>query len=130
VVIVPPGHGWARRHAIDIEQLRDAALLGGEPGTGTGRNLRDALAESGVDLAVTRSLGSTEAVKRAVQAGNGVLIVLASAVDQEVRAGVLVALPLSGRPLSKTLYAIHRTSMPDTAPARLFTRLLLGDTGL
>lgn len=127
VVIVPPDHPWAARQAVDIALLKDVPLFGGESGTGTGRLLRDAVAESGVVLTVTRNLGSTEAVKRAVQAGNGTSIVLAGTVEQEVQAGLLVALPLAGRPLCKTLFAVYRTSTPETAPACLFTKLLLGE---
>lgn len=126
VVIVPPDHAWAAQATVDVAQLTGAPLLGGEPGTGTGRILHAALAESGVALTVARNLGSTEAVKRAVQAGNGISIMLAGTVEQEVRAGLLAALPLSGRPLAKTLYAVFRASTPANAPARAFVDALLG----
>jgi LysR family transcriptional regulator, low CO2-responsive transcriptional regulator len=124
VAIVAPGHPWAVREAIAIGDLASASLIGGEPGTGTGRILAEALRESGMTLAAARALGSTEAVKRAVEAGNGVSIVLAGTVEQEVAAGRLVALPLRGADLRKTLYAAFATATPAAAPARRFAAAL------
>ena len=125
VVIVDPAHPWAGRESLDIACLAGVTLLGGEPGTGTGRILSDAFRESGVALGAVRSLGSTEAVKRAVAAGNGVSIVLAGTVEQETRGGFLVALPVAGAALEKTLYAVHRALMPMSAPGRAFVDLLV-----
>lgn len=124
VVIVDPAHDWATRTSVSVRQLDRVPLLGGEPGTGTGRILREALRASG--LAVGRTLGSTEAVKRAVQAGNGVSIVLAGTVAQEVAAGHLVALPVTGVRLAKTLYGVFRATLPTSAPARALIAQLLG----
>jgi LysR family transcriptional regulator, low CO2-responsive transcriptional regulator len=124
VAIVAPDHPWAVREAISIGEVASASLIGGEPGTGTGRILAEALRESGVKLAAARALGSTEAVKRAVEAGNGVSIVLAGTVEQEVISGRLVALPIRGADLRKTLYAAFSTAMPAAAPARRFAAQL------
>jgi LysR family transcriptional regulator, low CO2-responsive transcriptional regulator len=125
VVILAPDHRWAGRHAITIAELAGAPLIGGEPGTGTGRVLAEALRRSGVTLEVTRSLGSTEAVKRAVQAGNGVSIVLASTVLQEVSTGQLAALSIAGASLRKTLFAVFRARLSEEAPAcRFLARLV------
>ena len=125
VAIVAPGHHWALREAIGIGELANASLVGGEPGTGTGRILAEALRESSVKLAAARTLGSTEAVKRAVEAGNGVSIVLAGTVEQEVASGRLVALPIRGADLRKTLYAAFSTATPGAAPARRFAAQLV-----
>ncbi len=53
-------------------------------------------------------LGSTEAVKRAVQAGLGISIVLSSSVASEIQDGKLIAIPLicDQQSLSKNLYVI------------------------
>jgi DNA-binding transcriptional LysR family regulator len=125
VVIVPPGHPWARLAGLPVGHLRGAPMIGGEPGTGTGRILRGALGPLGRELRVVCELGSTEAVKQAVKAGRGVSIVFANAVVDEVKARSLVALELDGIDLAKDLYVAHRDNLPASAPARRFAGLLL-----
>jgi DNA-binding transcriptional LysR family regulator len=127
VVIVPPDHRWARLPALPAEDLRGAPMIGGEPGTGTGRILRGALGTVGRELRIVCELGSTEAVKQAVKAGRGVSIVFANAVVDEIKAGSLVALDLEGLDLAKDLYVAHRDNLPPTATARLFAGLLLDE---
>ncbi|VDL20735.1 Tyrosine recombinase XerC [Pseudomonas aeruginosa] len=80
-------------------------MLGGEPGSGTGRLLTEYFGELGVPRSGMQ-LGSTEAIKQAVRAGLGVSLVMASAVQDEVRSGALVALPIPG--LEKRLQLIWR----------------------
>jgi DNA-binding transcriptional LysR family regulator len=124
VVIVPPAHPWARRSGIAPAALEDAVLLGGEPGSGTGRLLRQALGSAGIPNSRVRQLGSTEAVKRAVRAGLGISIVMESSVTDEVRAGTLCTVLLEGVTLKKTLYAAHRAHVPAGSPIRLFIEAL------
>jgi LysR family transcriptional regulator, low CO2-responsive transcriptional regulator len=130
VVIFPPGHRWARQRSVPPQELARETLLGGEPGTGTGRLLAEALVGLQGDGGVTvRKLGSTEAVKRAVAAGLGVSLVLEPTVADEVKAGTLLARPLRGRALSKTLHIAHAAALPAQAPARALAALLLQGAG-
>lgn len=122
VVIVPPTHPWAGRAAIDKEELAGVELLGGEPGTGTGRLLEAYL---GKNARVSHRLGSTEAVKHAVRAGLGISIVLAAAVVEEARTGALWAIPLREPPLVKELFVIWRDSGVSHVPPPPFVTHLL-----
>jgi len=125
VVIVAPDHAWAKLSAVPRALLKDAPLLGGEPGTGTGTLLMQHLGEEIRGLQVAMQLGSTEAVKRWVQAGLGVSIVLSSTVVEECRAGTLRAIPLEGDPICKALYVIWRDTLhQDSLPLRLAKQLL------
>lgn len=125
VAIVPPDHAWAALPAVNLDALLDTPLIGGESGTGTGRVLREALGDAAERLQVGTQLGSTEAVKHAVAAGLGVSLVLQSAVNDEVRAGSLRALPLADMPLEKSLFVIERDGQPAGAPASRFAESLL-----
>lgn len=107
VLIVSPDHALAGRAEITRAELRTLTLLGGEPGTGTGRLLGTYL---GGALQAGMQLGSTEAVKRAVRENLGVSIVLASAVTDEVRLGELRAIALHEPPLHKDLFLIARNT--------------------
>ncbi|WP_339842544.1 LysR family transcriptional regulator [uncultured Halopseudomonas sp.] len=123
VLIVPPDHPLAGETAINREQLSQLSLLGGEPGTGTGR-LLNRFFEGGPMPTVSRQLGSTEAVKQAVKAGLGVSLVMASAVEEEARAGSLRAIPVAGTGLLKDLFVTWRGSKDATSAPRFVDHLL------
>lgn len=124
VVIVPPGHPWAERRSVPKRQLLATPMIGGEPGSGTATLLRQAFGTEAERLEVSMSLGSTEAVKQAVQAGMGVSIVLESAVRDQVSAGLLRALPITGARLKKELFVLVPEDMPVTSLACAFARYL------
>jgi DNA-binding transcriptional LysR family regulator len=126
VVIVPPGHPWARRQWIDRTMLIGAPLIGGEPGTGTARLLQERLGIDAARLKTSLQLGSTEAVKQAVRAGLGVSVTLASAVHEEIAAGQLAAPRLRGGRLSKPLYSIVPDHALPRSAARRFATFLQG----
>lgn len=116
-IIVASDHRWAGRGALEPEELTEEWMLGGEPGTGTGRLLREALGPVAGRLRTLNGFGSTEAVKRAVRAGQGISIVMASAIEDELLSGTLVALDVHGAPLEKRLMIVRPTSLPASAPA-------------
>jgi DNA-binding transcriptional LysR family regulator len=115
VAIVPRRHPLARHQMISLAALRGEDLLGGEAGTGTGRLLRTALSAD-QSLRVTMTLGSTEAVKRAVAAGLGISLVLQLSVAEHLtgRATGLAVRPLAPA-LRKPLHVIWRAGLPDAA---------------
>lgn len=129
VLIVPPGHAFARRLRIEKEELAGLALLGGEPGTGTGRLLEAYFGTAGAMPRVSLQLGSTEAVKQAVKAGLGISLVLAAAVTEDVRSGSLCAVPLVEPALAKDLFVVWREDRPHTAPPA-FAQHLLAPAGV
>ena len=108
VLIVPPNHPWAGMSNIPRDLLKGQQLLGGEAGSGTGRLLQQYFGADASTIGVSMQLGSTEAVKHAVQAGLGISLVMAAAVIHEVRNGQLHAIPISGGPMQKALYVVCR----------------------
>lgn len=124
VVIVPRDHPWAELPHISRALLKGASILGGEPGTGTGRLLARYFGDETRDIRVTARLGSTEAVKQAVKAGLGISLVLAGTVAAECRAGVLAAVPLEGERPRKELYVVCRDSLPSESLPRRFAEWL------
>lgn len=113
VAIVPVDHPLARRQTISLDVLRRQGVLGGEAGTGTGRLLRTAL-KGDQSLEVSMTLGSTEAVKRAVAAGLGISLVLQLSVTEHLmgRASGLAVMPLTPA-LRKPLHIVWRADLPD-----------------
>jgi DNA-binding transcriptional LysR family regulator len=113
--IAPPGHPWAGRPRVTLADFRNETLIGGECGTGTGRLLRDAIADGASLPAPAMKLGSTEAVKRAVAAGLGVSIVLEMSSVVEMRERRLLVFPLEPR-MYKSLWLVRRAEL-DTSDA-------------
>jgi len=115
VLIVPPADRLGGVRSISRAELARLPLIGGEPGTGTGRLLRAYFAGAPMPE-ISMSLGSTEAVKRAVEAGLGASLVLACAVVDELRQGRLRAIPLADEMPQKTLHLVWRNDLGNGHP--------------
>mgnify|MGYP000975245197 CR=1 FL=1 len=125
VIIVPPGHRWAKRQSIAAHELVDEPILGGESGSGTGRRLRAALGPLADRLTLAHSLGSTDAVKHGVAAGLGISIVLQACVRDEITAGRLVGLQITDASITKEFYVATPSDAPASSEARRFVTHLL-----
>lgn len=125
VVIVPPDHIWAAQDEIPRDWLLDTPMIGGEPGSGTGRLLQEAYGKDADHIRVSMNLGSTAAVKEAVKAGLGISIVLRSTVMEDVQAGTLRAIDLAGAAIEKELMIVLPENVPDNAPSARFQALLV-----
>jgi DNA-binding transcriptional LysR family regulator len=127
VLIVPPDHPLAEDRQVSKRKLAELDLLGGEPGTGTGRLLETYFADGVSPPRIALQLSSTEAVKEAVKTGLGVSLVLRSAVAEEVRNGSLRAIPIQRPALEKDLFVIWRDTGVSHISAPAFVTHLLGD---
>lgn len=129
VVIAPTDHPLADRAGVTSAELVDYPILSGETGTGTGTALRAALGDTARLLTTVAGFGSTEAVKRAVQAGHGISIVMACAVSREIAEGRLAGLRVEDATLEKTLHIVVPDALPKTAVGALFLRHLTAGAG-
>lgn len=124
-VIVASNHPWARLESVPASQLVGERILGGEPGSGTGTVLRKALGALADRLTTVDGFGSTEAVKRAVRAGYGISIVLASTIADEISEGSLVALNVEGATLEKEISVIVPNGLPTNSTTARFIAFVL-----
>jgi DNA-binding transcriptional LysR family regulator len=127
VLVVPPGHPWAQRDSVTLDDLGGQALVLREVGSGSRWCLEQALARAGGSLSNLRiavELGSNEGIKEAVLRGMGVAVLSNQAVHKEVQAGQLHALKIEGLSLERKMFAVwdRRRALP--IPARLFLDLL------
>ncbi|MEL7974291.1 LysR substrate-binding domain-containing protein [Isoptericola sp. F-RaC21] len=119
VAVVAPGHPWARRRSVGPAALAAGRLVLRESGSGTRDVLEDALGQAGVRLpAHVTALGSTAAVKSAVRHGDGVTVLSALTVADDVSAGHLVTVPIAQLDLSRRLRVVWRDGASLSAPAR------------
>jgi molybdate transport repressor ModE-like protein len=92
VVVVAPGHPWARRRRpLAAADLATAPLAVREAGSGTRAVLEEALAAAGHPLAGSPAqLGSTSAVKNVVRGGSAAAVLSRLTVADEIARGDLV----------------------------------------
>lgn len=92
VLIMSPNHPWAKRRDLSISEITEEPFILREEGSGTRQMIEKNLEKHGIspqDLKVSLVLGSTEAIKSAVEDGMGVSIISAWAAKKEARYGIL-----------------------------------------
>jgi DNA-binding transcriptional LysR family regulator len=124
MLVVAPGHPWARRREVAPARLTDQPLLMREEGSATRRVTERALQRAGITFGPAMELDHTEAIKQAVMAGLGVAFVSVRAVRGEVEAGRLRALRLRGLRIHRHFHVIHHQGRALSASARAFMQLL------
>lgn len=124
VIVVPPGHVWAKRREIAPQRLADQPLLMREEGSATRRVTERALQQAGVKFRTAMELDHTEAIKQAVMAGLGIALVSIYAVQGEVATGRLCALRLRGLRVHRHFHVIHHDARRLSASARAFMELV------
>jgi len=109
VIVVAPGHPWARRSGIAAEELARTPLLSREAGSGTRLTLERALEAAlgpGAVVAPAAELSTTAAIRATVLAGGGVAALSERAVRDDLQAGRLVRVPVLGPSLTRPLAAV------------------------
>jgi DNA-binding transcriptional LysR family regulator len=125
VIVVAPGHPWARRGAISSDELCAADWVLREPGSGTRSALEQALLAQHItldQLHVALELPSNEAVRAAVEAGMGATAISASVAAPSVEAGLL---HLVGYTLpDRTFCAVRHAERQGSRAARALLAVL------
>lgn len=88
VVVVAPGHRWACRR-VGAEDLSEEPFISREKGSGTRQVIEGALEEMSVSLDVRMEIGSTSAIKEAIEAGLGFSILSRETIRLELESGHL-----------------------------------------
>ncbi len=120
VVVVGPGHPWAKKRKVDAAMLAEASWIVREKGSGTREVFEAAMAAKVAGFTISLELGHTEAIKKAVEAGLGVSCLSCLAVERELDQKWLVAVQ-SPLDLRRTLSMVLRKSEYRT---RLFNAFI------
>jgi DNA-binding transcriptional LysR family regulator len=120
ILVVAPGHPWARRRRITAAELSAAALISREAGSGTRTYLEHALrSQASLSLAAPLlELSSTTAIKAAVASGLGPAVLSLLSVKGELAAGTLTRVPIADLELGRLLRAVWPIGQSLTGPAR------------
>lgn len=113
IVVVRPQHPWARR-SITVEELVDEPFIARERGSTIRSVIEQTLTEmGGISLNVHMELGSTTAIKEAVESGLGFSILSHADVQRKLEAGTLVRVEGLSIPWSFKLVRNPSTPMSD-----------------
>jgi DNA-binding transcriptional LysR family regulator len=129
VAIAPARHPLSRKRRITARMLCEEPMVVRETGSGTQSLVERALAERGLPLRTAMSLGSTEAIKRAVAAGIGLAIVSSLSVLLEVRAKTLAILPIADLQLGRPLHRVVERRAVRSRAVGEFDRMLAACVG-
>ena len=123
VVVVAPGHRWARRRQVSAAELAGAPLVSREGGSGTRDTLAAALAAAlgagAAQVPAALSVSTTMAVRAAVLAAAVPAVISELAVAEDLAAGRLIAIAAPELDLRRVLRAIwDATPQPPAGAAR------------
>jgi DNA-binding transcriptional LysR family regulator len=113
VLIVPREHPLAQSSDVTMEEVLKYPFVLREQGSGTRRVMEEEMARAGFDassMKIVMELGSTGAVKSAVEAGLGISILSQSSLKHEAALGVLALKKIQDIRFSRSFYAIYLNS--------------------
>ncbi|HEY3284860.1 MAG TPA: LysR family transcriptional regulator [Armatimonadota bacterium] len=132
VAVVYPGHPLAegrqagQEGCVSLEALAQSSLILMQEGTNLRAYAARMLLTAGVEAHPRMEMDNVEAIKKMIEARLGVSLLPLLAVNAEVAAGRLVALPLPEQPDSRRqLSAIHREGKHLSTPVRALLDLLV-----
>jgi LysR family transcriptional regulator, low CO2-responsive transcriptional regulator len=110
-LIVPPDHRWAMRKTIEPTEILEEKIIMREETAGTRRVVLTELAKHDIsldDLKVFMEVGNAEAIVGTVAAGYGVSFVSTMAISDLRQQGKVVAIPVDGLTLQRTIYMVRK----------------------
>ncbi|MGC2520038.1 MAG: LysR family transcriptional regulator [Burkholderiales bacterium] len=127
VIVAPPEHALAHARRIPLKRIAGETFLVREPGSGTRMLMERVFAEQGLAVNASMEISSDETIKQAVMAGMGIGFLSSHAVQLELQAKRLVTLDVTGFPIVRSWYIVHRTDKRLSPVARAFKQFLLDE---
>jgi DNA-binding transcriptional LysR family regulator len=129
VLVVAPSHPWARRRRpITAAELARTPIVVRERGSGTREVLEAALGPLGLAVTVGVELGSTTAIKTAIEAGAGPSVLSTLAVGTDAAEGRLVPVAVAGLSFDRDIRAVWMPDRRLPEAAREFLAIAEGTT--
>jgi DNA-binding transcriptional LysR family regulator len=122
VLACPPGHRFAGR-TVTLDELRAEPLILMQEGAGVRQVIEDELRGAGVrlrDLDIALELGLQESVRSAARAGYGVTFISRSAIDSDLKSGLLASARVEGLDPTREISLVRATGRATTRVAGAF----------
>lgn len=127
VIIAAPEHPLAKRKKITPAELEDETFIIREPGSGTRAAMERFFSNNGLTLRHVMEMVGNETIKQAVMAGLGLAFISAHTVALEREVGRLVTLPVTGTPVMRRWFVVHRAEKALLPVAESFRDFLLAE---
>lgn len=126
-IIASTSHSLAKNACIPLARIADENFILRERGSGTRMALERILKAHNVRITSSMELGSNEAIKQAVIGGLGIAVLSRYALTNEMAAGKLMALPVSGFPLMGNWYIVYPKGKQLSVLAKTLYEFLLNE---
>lgn len=130
VLVVGANHPWAKLNSVSIFELDKYPFISREKGSGTRIEIEQHLKKAGLpnnSLNIVMELGSSSAIKAAVEGGLGISILSKWAVQDKVNAGTLHAIKLKEDEFVRSFRIIYHKKKYKTQASEEFLRFLKSD---
>lgn len=124
ILITSPKHQWAKLKSIKPDLMIDEPFIVGGRGSGTRRVLEEKIPDVVKKMKIFLELGSTEAVKKAVEENLGVSICGENTVSRELKSGQLKEIKIKGIELYKNFSIIYLKGKVITLAMKKFLKSL------
>ena len=124
-IIATPGHPLAGRRRIPLAKLASAPFLIRERGSGTRNAMERLFAAHHFRPTETLEMSSNETIKQAVMAGMGISFLSLHTVGLEMAARRLIVLSVTGTPVTREWFVIHRSTRRLSPVAAAFKAFLV-----
>jgi DNA-binding transcriptional LysR family regulator len=129
VLIAPVNSPLPIHDQITVEDLRKVPFILRESGSGTRGTVEHRLRETGVkeaNLNIAMRVGSTAAVKKAVESGAGVSIISERAIDNEIKLGLLKQVAIKDLELQREFFTVYRRGRSHSPATKALLKFLEG----
>lgn len=126
LVVVGPSHPWWGRQSLVCADLDGQTFVMRQRNSQTRLWLDSRFQAAGTAIHIAAEFDNVESIKRAVVKGMGISILPGYAIAAEVEAGSLAAIPVTDKPLQRTLKLLWNEENRLTPVCRAFVRHLLG----
>ncbi len=107
-IVVSPNHPLAGQDSFNMpEDIEKTTWVMREEGSGTAQIFKKKLGKHASKLKIVTQLGHTEAIKKAVEAGEGAACLPQLTVSRETQQNWLVSMPIEGLDMHRQLHIIH-----------------------
>lgn len=126
-IIASTNHVLAKKTCIPLVRIAEENFILRERGSGTRMALERTLKNNEVKITSSMELGSNEAIKQAVLGGLGIAVLSRYSLINEMAAGKLVTLPVSGFPLMGNWYIVYPKGKQLSILAKTLYEFLLDE---
>lgn len=129
VLICPPGHRLARQDTVKLTELDGEKFIAFEIDQPTRKAIDKYLRDEHVNIRQTMEFDNIETVKRAVEIEDGVSIVPRSTVQEEEKAGSLIAVEIVEPEMWRPLGVLLRRNRSRSPALKRFMSMLRDEPG-